>query len=166
MSAADWELMGKPPVTGQPVPPEPPQHDMDAIEGQAITLGDTQIWPVSIPGHTPGSLALIFSVRDRGKEHVAGLFGGSVLISDRMPEQALKQYIASIAHYAEVARQKKVDVELQNHPLFDTLYVKLLDIRNRGPSDPNPFVVGPSEYQKFLTVMSECAQASLSRHGP
>ena len=44
-----------------------------------MTLGGLSVTPVAIPGHTPGSLDFIFEVKDNGRAHVAGLFGGTVL---------------------------------------------------------------------------------------
>jgi len=33
----------------------------------------------------------------------------------------------------------------------------------RRPGDPNPFVVGQENYQKFLDVMSLCTQVNIAR---
>jgi metallo-beta-lactamase class B len=158
LAAADWDLM-----EGQPASPRAPKRDLVTVEGQGIVVGDTIFTPVAIPGHTPGALGYIFPVRDGGRTHVAGLFGGSILIPGRISDEGLLQYIRSVAHFGDVARQLNVDVELQNHPLYDGFEAKLDRLTRRRAGDPHPFVVGQASYQRFLTVMTECTRAQLER---
>jgi hypothetical protein len=94
---------------------------------------------------------------------MAGLFGGSILIPGRIPDEGLLQYIRSVEHFAEFARKMNVDVELQNHPLYDGFEGKLERSRARRAGDQHPFVVGQASYQRFLTVMTECTRAQLER---
>jgi metallo-beta-lactamase class B len=161
LSAADWDFMLNAPAT--PQSPAPPRKDMIAMEGQPITLGDESVTPVFIPGHTPGSMALIFPVKDQGTTHMAGLFGGTILVAGRISDDGLQQYLRSIAHYKETAAKMKVDVELQNHPIFDGMEEKLMKLRDRKTGDPNPFIVGQASYGKFLDVMAQCMQAAIAR---
>ena len=58
---------------------------------------------------------------------------------------------------------QKLGLDLQNHMLMDPVQDKLdkLAIRKRG--DTNPFVVGVSDYQKFLDVMDGCTRVNLAR---
>jgi metallo-beta-lactamase class B len=169
LSAADWDLLEAPPAPprggGAPAPagPRPPKRDVVATEGQAITVGDVSFTPVAIPGHTPGSMGYIFPVKDGGRTHMAGLFGGSILIPGRIPDEGLLQYIRSVEHFGDVARKMNVEVELQNHPLYDGLESKLDRLKSRGAGQPNPFVVGQASYQRFLTVMTECTRAQIER---
>jgi metallo-beta-lactamase class B len=174
-SAADWDLMHPKPDAAKPnsVKPasaakkgpqvDPPALDIVAVEGQPITLGDEKVTPVSIPGHTPGSLGFIFTVKDGGKTHIAGLYGGTVLI----PRMAwnLDEYLSSLNHWAEMTRKMKVDTELQNHPLMDGIDERLAKIQARKAGEPNPFVVGQASYQRFVNVISECTKAQLVRLG-
>jgi len=170
-SAADWDLMEHPPQPPPgfaakgppPAPVTPPRRDIVAEEGKPIVLGDEKVTPVMVPGHTPGSMALIFPVKDGGKTHIAGLYGGTVLLTGILKDEQLQQYLKSLEHYKEVARKMKVDVEVQNHPLYDGMLEKLAALKDRKPGSPNPFVVGPSRYAKFLDVQSECMQAALAR---
>jgi len=171
VSAADWDLMLNPPAPpagsqnkgpgGPPV--RPPRKDMVITEGQPIVLGDERVMPFAIPGHTPGSMGFIFPVKDQGKTHMAALFGGTILLAGRIPDEGLQQYLKSIAHFKEVTRKAKVDVELQNHPLMDGLPEKLEKLQARSKGGPNPFVVGQSNYGKFLDVMSQCTDVQITR---
>ena len=141
LSAADWDLIENPPPA--PPPPAapsatpspaahaspspapgsaslpPPKRDLVVIDGQPLGLGGVEITPVSIPGHTPGSLGFVFKVQDGGRAHTAALFGGSILLSSRIPDAGLEQYVRSVEHFADVTRRLGVDVEIQNHPLYD-----------------------------------------------
>lgn len=169
LSAADWDFMSNPPppppggnAGGAPaVPPSPPKRDMVAVEGQPITLGDEKVTPVFIPGHTPGSLGLIFPVKDGGKTHVVGIVGGGFIAQG--PPNQVQQFIDSLMHFETWTKKMKVDVELQNHPVMDGFGEKLAAVRARKPGEPNPFIVGQENYTKFLEVMTECARATLAR---
>jgi metallo-beta-lactamase class B len=170
-SAADWDLMEHPPQPPAglaakgppPAPVTPPRKDIVAEGGKPLGLGDEKVTPVMVPGHTPGSMALIFQVKDGGKTHIAGLYGGTVLLTGFLKDEQLQQYLKSLEHYKEIARKMKVDVEIQNHPLYDGMPEKLAALKDRKPGSPNPFVVGPGSYAKFLDVQSECMQAALAR---
>jgi metallo-beta-lactamase class B len=165
LSAADWDLIEKSAAQAKGPPITPPKRDVVAVEGQPITLGDETVTPVFIPGHTPGSLGLIFPVKDAGKIHMAGLYGGTVLTPKIISNEGLHQYLQSINHFAEITRQMKVDVELQNHPLMDGMGEKLARLQARKSGTPNPFVVGEATYARLLNVMSECMQAQIARRG-
>jgi len=165
LSAADWDLIEKSGAQAKGPPVVPPRRDVVAVEGQPITLGDEKVTPVFIPGHTPGSLGLIFPVKDAGKIHMAGLYGGTVLTPRIISTEGLHQYLRSIDHFAEITRQMRVDVELQNHPLMDGIGEKLARLQARKSGAPSPFVVGEATYGRFLNVMSECMQAQIARRG-
>jgi metallo-beta-lactamase class B len=138
-----------------------PERDLVLREGEPLVVGDTTITPVEIPGHTPGALAFIFKVRDGGTEHVAGLFGGTVLATGFVQIPALHQYLDSIAHYRGIAADMKVDVAIQNHPLFDDTPGRLAALKTRAAGAPHPFVMGNERYLRFWDVISSCMQASL-----
>ena len=166
-TAADWDLIHAPAAAAGP--PQrggggaKPAKDIVLAEGQPFTFGDLTVTSVAIPGHTPGSLAFIFPVKENGKARMAGLFGGTVLTTGILTTDALKQYIQSIAHYLETARKMNVEVELQNHPIFDGTAERLAWIKAAKPGDPNPFTVGNDRYLKMWTIVSECIQAEIAR---
>lgn len=161
LSAADWSLLDTPQGKGKG--PAGPKRDQVAVDGQPIVLGDMSILPVLIPGHTPGSLALIFPVVDKGKKYTAGIFGGTVLSAGFVSTDGLRQYIDSVQRYARIAAENHVDVEIQNHPLMDGFAAKLEQLKKRTPQAEHPFVVGEAVYAAFLGVMSECSQAQYLR---
>ena len=162
VTAVDWDAMLRPPAAGrggQAV--APPKRDMVIAEGQPIVVGDTTVTPVSLAGHTPGTVAVIFPVKDRGTAHVAGLLGAPMLIPP--PDAQVQQHLTSLQHFADIGRGMKVDVELLNHGMMDGTAAKLARLQTRTAGGPNPFVVGWDSYQRFLTVSSECLRAVLGR---
>jgi metallo-beta-lactamase class B len=168
VSAADWNLIENPPAArGGAAPAAPPQvwpkRDQVLTEGQPVVLGDLKVTPVAIPGHTPGSMGFIFPVKDNGRTHMAALYGGTILTPGPISDEGLATYLKSVAHFREETTKAKVDVELQNHPLMDPIQVKLDKLAARRTGDPNPFVVGQENYQKFLDVMSLCTQVNIAR---
>ena len=165
LSAADWDLLEAPQAKGKAAATPVPRRDQVVTEGKPITLGDTTILPVLVPGHTPGALAVIFSVFDKGQKHTAGLFGGTVLTAGFVTADGLRNYVQSIQKYARIAADNHVDVEIQNHPLMDGFAARLEQLKKRGAQDPHPFVISESAYGAFLNVMSECSQAQLIRKG-
>jgi metallo-beta-lactamase class B len=163
---ADWATIAQAATSGRAGDLPVPTRDLVLAEGEPIVLGDTTITPVAIPGHTPGALGYIFPVFDGGTRHVAGLFGGTVLATQYTPAPGLVQYIDSIAHFLAVARTMGVDVELQNHPIFDNTPARLAALAARRPGEPHPFVMGADRYQSFWGIVSECMQADIIRKAP
>jgi len=165
-SAADWDLINSPGAqagaTGRGGGGAKPVKDLVLAEGQPFQFGDLTVTPIAIPGHTPGALAFVFPVKDKGQTRMAGLFGGTVLTTGILTTDALKQYVQSIAHYIDVAKRLNVEVEVQNHPIFDGMPDRLASLKAR-PADPNPFVIGTDRYVRMWTVVSECMQAEIAR---
>jgi metallo-beta-lactamase class B len=162
MSAADWDFVQ--PKPGAQASPDIPKRDLTLVDGEALTVGDIRIVPVSIPGHTPGSMGFVFTVKDGGRSHTAALFGGTML-SPAAPLPQVQQYLRSIQHFREVTRRLKADVELLNHPLMDDLFVRAERLKTRDSTKVHPLVVGEDGYQRFLTVMSESMKGQLARRG-
>jgi hypothetical protein len=96
---------------------------------------------------------------------MAGIFGGTVLTLDRLSTDLMNQYTHSIEHYLETAKKMKVEVELQNHPIFDGMSDRLAHLRTMKSGDKNPFVIGNARYLKMWNIISECMQAEIARRG-
>lgn len=167
ISAADWDLMEHPPAGrgGPPKGPPPPLPNRDQVitEGQPIVLGDFKLMPIAIPGHTPGSMGFIFPVKDNGKTYTAAMYGGTVLTPGIVSDEGLQTYLKSVAHFKAETKKANVAVELQNHPLMDPIESKLDKLKERTKGQPNPFVLGSANYQKFVDVMSACSEVNIAR---
>jgi metallo-beta-lactamase class B len=170
LTQADWDFMEHPPAARggggkapKGPPPAMPKHDMVITEGQPIKLGEETIMPYYIPGHTPGSTGFIFQVKDNGKTHTAAIYGGTILTPGPISDENLAIYLKSVGHFREETKKAKVDVELQNHSLYDNIQDKIAKLKERKKGEPNPFVVGQGNYQKFMDVMYDCSQVNVDR---
>jgi metallo-beta-lactamase class B len=165
ISTADWDMMEHPPANQKKKgPPQVlPKHDADVKEGEPIVLGDFKMMPVAIPGHTPGSMGYIFQVKDNGKTHTVGIYGGTVLTPGPVSDANLELYVKSVQHFEAETKKAKVDTIMQNHPLMYDLPAMLDQLQSRPKGGPNPFIVGQSEYQKFLKVMEMCSEVNVMR---
>jgi metallo-beta-lactamase class B len=161
IAAVDWDLMERAPAGKGPAAPLP-RRDQVLVEGQTVTLGDFKISPVAVPGHTPGSMGIVFAVKDRGKSRMAAMYAGTVLTPGIVSDEGLATYLKSVAHFKEVTRKAKVEIELQNHPLMDPIQPKLDRLKSSGKG-PSPFVIGPASYQRFLDVMAGCTEVNIAR---
>jgi len=59
----DWEMIERS-VNG--FPNGKPRRDIVATDGQKITLGGRTVTLMPMPGHTPGTISMIFQVKDNG----------------------------------------------------------------------------------------------------
>jgi metallo-beta-lactamase class B len=165
LGAADWNTIDQMPPPTQPNAAKPPKRDVVAVNGQAIRLGDVAVTTIDIPGHTPGGIGFIFPVKDGTRTRIAAMNGATILLLDnpRLAPATMQQYARAIESFKEVTKRMKVEVEVQNHPLFDNTFEKAAKLASRKPGDAHPFVVGEAGYQRFLDVMSVCIRAQLAR---
>jgi metallo-beta-lactamase class B len=166
VSAADWMVMENPPPPrgGRAAAPVAvPKHDQVIAEGQPIVLGDFSIAPVAIPGHTPGSMGFIFPVKDGGKSRMAAMYGGTILTPGPISDEGLQTYAKSLAHFKEQTKKAGAEIVLQNHPLMDPIEPKLTRLAARKKGEPNPYVVGRQNYQRFVDVMAACTDVNIAR---
>jgi metallo-beta-lactamase class B len=161
MSDIDWKTFDDPAFDPKrnPLFDPPPKRDVAVNDGDAIKLGGTTFKFYVIPGHTLGTLATVFTVHDHGEPHRAVSWGGTGYNFGPLPDR-LQLYSDTTVKYGEILWQEKADVLLSNHVIFDSAVAKMATLRDRKPSDPNPYVVGTDAVQRFLTVLGECALAT------
>jgi len=166
--AKDWDLMypasppaNAPPAQGTPLPK--PKKDLVLEAGKPFVFGGQTVHVYSIPGHTPGSLGFIFNVTENGRSHTAAIFGGTILDQGRIPTAGLNQYLASIKSFQDAAKQMKVDVEIQNHALFDSTPERAARLKARKAGEPNPFLTTTDRYVQMWDIASECIQAEIAK---
>jgi metallo-beta-lactamase class B len=152
MSPADWDVLDKR-TNGTK-----PKRDIEATDGQKLTLGDTTVTIYITPGHTPGTLSVLFPVKDNGTPHLAALWGGVGLNSDR---ESISKYIASAQRFSGIVKQAGADIILANHTDWDHTKVNLPILAKRAPGTPNPYIVGNAKALNFLKVAEECATARI-----
>jgi len=152
MSPADWDVLDKRTVGTKP------KRDIEATDGQKVTLGDETVTLYITPGHTPGTISSIFTVKDNGTAHVAALWGGAGLNQDR---DSLSKYVSSAQRFSQIVKQAGADVILANHTDWDRSKINLPILAKRTPGMANPYVVGNAKALNFLKVAEECAEARL-----
>jgi metallo-beta-lactamase class B len=150
MSPADWDVLDKR-TNGTK-----PKRDMEATDGQKLTLGDTTVTLYITPGHTPGTVSSVFPAKDNGTTHIAALWGGVGLNTDRA---SLENYIHSAQRFSGIVKQADADIILANHTDWDRSKVNLPMLTKRIPGSPNPYIVGNVRALNFLKVAEECATA-------
>jgi metallo-beta-lactamase class B len=150
MSPADWDVLDKRTVGTKP------KRDIEATDGQKLTLGDTTLTLYITPGHTPGTISTLFPVKDNGTPHLAALWGGVGLNPDR---ERVQLYIHSLQRFSGIVKQAGADIVFTNHTDWDRSKINLPMLAKRAPGTPNPYIVGNAKVLNFLKVAEECATA-------
>ncbi len=156
MGTADWDAIAK---AGN-MPGGVPKRDIAVSADQKLTVGDTTISIITTPGHTPGTLSMIFPVKDHGKTITVAYNGGTAFNFPRTPAN-FDIYIASQKKFAAAAKAAGAVALISNHTEFDGAFYKARIARAAG--DTSPFVVGSDTVQRYFTVTSECAEAAKMR---
>jgi metallo-beta-lactamase class B len=152
MSKEDWD------VADRTVPEAiRPNRDVEAKDGDKLTLGDTVISLHLTPGHTPGTISSIYQVKDRGRTHTVATWGGTTIQGGK-PETYLA-YIASAGRYRDIVKKSGADIVLSNHTAYDNTPANVMKLATRKPADPNPYVVGNGAVLRYITTAEECAKA-------
>jgi metallo-beta-lactamase class B len=155
MGGPDWDSIEKS-VNGYPQ--GKPKRDIVADDGQKLTLGDTTVTILTTPGHTPGTLSMIFPVKDHGRTLTVAYAGGTAFnFPSTVPNFDI--YIQSQKKMAAAAAAANATILMTNHSEFDyaTTKIKLLGVRKTG--EPHPYEIGKEAVARYFTVTDECAQA-------
>jgi len=129
MSPADWDVLDKRTNGAKP------KRDMEATDGQRLTLGDTTLTLYITPGHTPGTISTLFPVKDNGTQHLVALWGGVGLNTDKA---SVQNYIRSAQRFSGVAKQAGADIILTNHTDWDRSKINMPMLAKRVPGSSNP----------------------------
>ncbi|WP_164852803.1 MBL fold metallo-hydrolase [Novosphingobium umbonatum] len=156
MSDLDWTL--SPTTLDKPYFDPAPPRDKVITDGQVLKLGQQSVTMHFTPGHTQGTVSLIFSVSDHGKPHKVALLGGTGF---NFPHSPLRfaQYAATMGHFADLARKAGANVILSNHPENDLVVAKSIAITRRKAGEPNALVAGVGGVQRYFTTLNQCALA-------
>jgi len=156
MGAPDWDSIEKS-VNGYPQ--GKPKRDIVADDGQKITLGDTAVTMVTTPGHTPGTLSMLFTVKDNGKPIQVAYSGGTAFnFPSTVPN--FETYIKSQSKMAAAAAGANATILMSNHTEFDSAIPKIKMLALRKPGEPHTFDIGKEAVARYFTVTGECAQAA------
>jgi metallo-beta-lactamase class B len=156
MGGPDWDSIEKS-VNGYPA--GKPKRDIVADDGQKITLGNTAVTLIATPGHTPGTLSMIFTVKDSGKPLTVAYSGGTAF---NFPSTVANfdTYIKSQSKMAAAAASANATILMSNHSEFDSATTKIRMLASRKPGEPHPFEIGKEAVARYFVVTGECAQAA------
>jgi metallo-beta-lactamase class B len=156
MGGPDWDSIEKS-VNGYPL--GKPKRDIVAVDGQKVTLGDTAVTILTTPGHTPGTLSMLFTVKDNGKPINVAYSGGTAFnFPSTVPN--FDTYINSQSKMADAAASSNATILMSNHTEFDSAYPKVRMLALRKPGERHPFDLGKEAVARYFTVTRECAQAA------
>lgn len=156
ISEPDWAGLDK---MQNAYPQGKPTRDIVATDGQRITLGDASVTLLHTPGHTPGTMSMIFEVKDGGKPLIVAYSGGTAFnFVNTVP--AFETYIASQRKMAAAAAGAKATVLMSNHSEFDNAVTKIRTIAARREGEPHPFDIGAEAVARYFKVTEECAQVA------
>ncbi len=156
MSAEDWEL-----VAGQTgMPGGQPKRDVVAKDGDRVTLGGAEVRLVQTPGHTLGTLSMVFTVHDKGRP-IAVAYSGGTAFNFPPSKVRFDSYIASQRRLARAAAEAGATVLLSNHSEFDRAYdLARVSQLPRAPGEPSPFVIGADAVGRYFAVTAACAESA------
>jgi len=161
MGGPDWDSIERS-VNGYPQ--GKPKRDIVADDGQKITLGDTSVTIVTTPGHTPGTLSMLFTVRDRGKP-INVAYSGGTAFNFPFTVSNFDTYIKSQDKMAVAASAANATILMSNHSEFDSAVPKIRMLGSRKPGEPHPFDLGKEAVQRYFAVTKECAEAARFKLG-
>jgi metallo-beta-lactamase class B len=107
-------------------------------EGDKVTVGDTSLTALMMPGHSPGCTTWTMTARENGKDYRVLFFCSATVALNKLVGTPTHPTI--VADYRQTfvrARDLKVDVFLAPHPEMFGMAEKRGSIREGGP---NPFV--------------------------
>jgi metallo-beta-lactamase class B len=162
LSPKDWALMASnyPLRNGKPTV-QPPAHDIEVVDGQKLTLGDTTLTLYITPGHTPGTVSAIIPVKLHGEKHLLSFWGGTAFYGLATVADA-ERYENSLERFSGIVKAAGVEGVISNHPVFDGT-VGRIDAMTATPGMPNPFLVGPERTAQYYEVLGDCLHADHAR---
>src|SRR5256714_6792109 len=154
MGALDWDAIEK---SVNQYPHGKPKRDIVAADGQKITLGDASVTLVLTPGHTPGTISMLFQVKDNGRPLTIAYSGGTAFnFPNDVPH--FDTYINSQRKMAEAAARANATILMSNHSEFDNAVTKIKLMAARKPGEQHPFEIGNKAVSRYFKVTDECAQ--------
>ncbi len=140
--------------------PERGADDLALSDGQQVSLGGRTVTVIHTPGHTAGTISLVFPVSDNGEPHVAALFGGQG--KPRTIEE-LMEFRQGLEHFADATDRMQADVIMSNHTVGDDGLTKIAQLARRQPGEPNPYVVGREGVIRYDAVFRACLSADIAQ---
>lgn len=139
-----------------------PSRDVGATDGETLKVNDTELTLYVTPGHTPGTLTVIFPVTDGNEQHRAVLWGGTGL--NYGPDVSrIQSYTDSAMTMKRLVKEQNIDVFLSNHPSRAGTREKLEALSNRESNEKHAFVQGQDVVVEAFELLENCTRAQWMR---
>jgi len=157
MGAADWDSTLQ---RAETAPGGVPKRDIAVgQEGLRITLGDKTVDIIATPGHTPGTLSYLFSVKDGGRALTVAYSGGTAFNFPRRAEN-FAVYRDSATKLSEAASAAGATVLMTNHTEFDRAYDRARIAQlPRTAGEKHPYESDVATVLRYFQMTSACAEA-------
>lgn len=143
MPDADWAAKGTSALRAE--------GDIGFAETYELTLGDTTMRLVRTPGHTPGTVSMLYPVKWQGQTYTAMQWGGGVPHDENFSVDVVDSFLG-------LAKSQRAAVRWQNHPKPDTRAM-IADVR--AGKRPHPFIFGEEKFGRYLDIIKLCKQAGV-----
>jgi metallo-beta-lactamase class B len=145
----------------------------DGTDGRVITSRDTSVKIITYPGHTPGTISMLFEYMDGGKPVKAAYVGGT-LFSFTGTAAFYDQYIASVRKFQKAVADFGAVALFTNHSEYDMAFYRANAASNlrrehsrplqaENGDTPNPYVIGQRRTLNYLAMMEMCLMAGKLR---
>jgi metallo-beta-lactamase class B len=133
--------------------------DMDVMDGQKLTLGDTTVTLIRLPGHTPGTIGMIVPAKYRGQTHNVAIMSGT-----QMPTQESLDAFKYV--FNDELKKANVETFFGSHPdiLMNSL-MAMQGIRETYPTGNHPLLLSKNKADRYMDIVLECARARLAAQG-
>ncbi|GFD75002.1 MBL fold metallo-hydrolase [Alteromonas marina] len=139
-----------------------PSRDVAVADGEKLKVNGTELTLYVTPGHTPGTLTVIFPVVDGNEEHRAVLWGGTGL--NYGPDVSrIQSYTNSAMTMKRLVKEQNIDVFLSNHPGRAGTKEKLDALKRRKPDEEHAFVQGQEVVFEAFDLLENCTRAQWMR---
>ena len=139
-----------------------PSRDVAVDDGEKLNVNGTELSLYVTPGHTPGTLTVIFSVVDGNEKYRAVLWGGTGLnYGPDLPR--IKSYTESAMAMKRLVKEQNIDVFLSNHPGRAGTRGKLEALSNRQNDQKHAFVQGQDVVLEAFELLENCTRAQWMR---
>lgn len=163
MTAADWDLIARPPAANateaQRNRPKP-SRDREIADGQRLTVGNTTITFGHMPGHTPGTVAMTFQVRDKGVPRTVLFTGGALQVPNKDSLRAFEHIMN------DYFKAQKPEMVFNSHPLTMNDGLAMMRQIRQNPNGPNPYVMGQERMARYMDIMLLCRKAWVVEKDP
>ena len=135
-----------------------PSRDVAVANGEKLNVNGTELTLYVTPGHTPGTLTVVFPVIDGNEEHRAVLWGGTGLnYGPDVPR--IKSYTESAMAMKRLVEEQNIDVFLSNHPGRAGTREKLGALSKRQSNQRHAFVQGQGVVVEAFELLENCTRA-------